>query len=63
MALLGSLALEALRGLRYPSTDDASVAVPADLPGYTGSGQYGRGKRVGVQGHGDSSGDDPGCQV
>ena len=32
MALLGSLALEALRGLRYPSTDDASVAVPADLP-------------------------------
>ena len=32
MALLGSLALEALRGLRYPSTDDASAAVPVDLP-------------------------------
>jgi len=32
MALLGSLALEALRGLRYPSTDDVSAPVPADLP-------------------------------
>jgi uncharacterized membrane protein YebE (DUF533 family) len=32
MALLGSLALEALRGLRRPSTDDASAVVPADLP-------------------------------
>jgi uncharacterized membrane protein YebE (DUF533 family) len=32
MALLGSLALEALRGLHHPSTDDASAAVPADLP-------------------------------
>src|SRR4029434_950357 len=32
MALLGSLALEALRGLRHPSTDDASAVVPADLP-------------------------------
>jgi uncharacterized membrane protein YebE (DUF533 family) len=32
MALLGSLALEALRGLHHPSTDDAAAAVPADLP-------------------------------
>ena len=32
MALLGSLALEALRGLRYPSTDDGSAPMPADLP-------------------------------
>jgi uncharacterized membrane protein YebE (DUF533 family) len=32
MALLGSLALEALRGLSPPSTDDASAAVPAALP-------------------------------
>ena len=32
MALLGSLALEALRGLRHQSTDDASATVPADLP-------------------------------
>ena len=32
MALLGSLALEALRRLRRPSTDDASAVVPADLP-------------------------------
>jgi uncharacterized membrane protein YebE (DUF533 family) len=32
MALLGSLALEALQGLRHPSTDDVSAAVPADLP-------------------------------
>jgi uncharacterized membrane protein YebE (DUF533 family) len=32
MALLGSLALEALRGLRHPATDDVSAAVPADLP-------------------------------
>jgi uncharacterized membrane protein YebE (DUF533 family) len=32
MALLGSLALEALRGLRRPSTGDASAVVPADLP-------------------------------
>ena len=32
MALLGSLTLEALRGLSQPSTDDASAAVPADLP-------------------------------
>ena len=32
MALLGSLALEALRGLGHSSTDDASAAGPADLP-------------------------------
>src|SRR5262245_60330710 len=32
MALLGSLALEALRGVSHQSTDDTSAAVPAALP-------------------------------
>ena len=62
MALLGSLALEALQGLSRQPAGSAPAALPAELPLGLRANHHGRGKRIRGEGPAGSQGDDQRCQ-